>query len=146
MLRNFNQAFNGKRLMFRWATGVLGGLVPASGDTGAAWMYPSLRFPEAYSREYRYWIAAHTFPAGTLPPDDTGALTLTSPAAGVYAAVVLLYEFDVYAKAFAVTLTVGDGPTFGASQGSVALQAPEAATYALTSPAPHLGEPFTPNA
>lgn len=145
MLRNWNQSYAGKRSVYRWATGVLGSAIPTSGDTGAAWMSASLQPPASDTREYRYWIVAHTFPAGAMPPADDGSRTLAGLADGIYAAVCLLYEFDVYAKAFAVTVTVGTPPEAGASQGTVQvaeIMQPVPVVDGITPP--HLGEPFTP--
>lgn len=140
MLRNLNATYpGGMRRLGLCATGVLGSTIPSSGSSGPAWMYPSLQFPAASTREYAYWINAHTFPANTMPLDDTSAGTIAGLANGVYAAVVSLEEWGVYLGAFPVIVTVGGGVTHTVQGPAVMYQAPEVTTDVLTPPANTIG-------
>jgi hypothetical protein len=141
MLRNLNLQYpGGERRIGLCATGVLGNTVPASGPSGPAWLYPSLRFPAANTREYAYWIEAHNFPGG-LPLSDTGSGTFTGLADGVYAAAVTLEENGVYAGAFPVVVTVGAGVAYSVPNAAVLIDAPEPVTDVLQPAPPLLGGP-----
>lgn len=140
MLRNLNQTYaGGERRLGLCTTGVLGSAIPSSGTSGPAWMYPSMRPPATNTREYSYWIEAHTFPGG-LPPGDDSAGAITGLPDGVYAAAVALYEWDVYVGAFPVLVTVGAGATFAQPQGvAVVYDATEPPTAVLQAPPPAIG-------
>jgi hypothetical protein len=141
MLRNLNQQYpGGERRLGLCTTGVLGSTIPGAGAGGPAWMYPSLRFPASNTREYAYWIEAHTFPSG-LPLDDTSSGSFVGLADGVYAAAVALEEDGVYVGAFPVIVTVGGGLPFSAPGAvMVLLQGPEQQTQQLRANPPILGD------
>ena len=120
------------------ATGVLGSTIPGSGSAGPAWLYPSLLFPAANSREYAYWIESHTVPSG-LPPDDTSAVTLTGLADGIYAAAVAVEEWGVYVGAFPVLIEVGTVPGATAAGTSTVIDAPDAQMDIFSPQLPYLG-------
>lgn len=141
MLRNLNQQYpGGERRLGLCTAGVLGSTIPSGGAAGPAWMYPSLRFPASNTREYAYWIEAHTFPSG-LPLDDTSSGSIVGLPDGVFAAAVALEEDGVYVGAFPVIVTVGAGLPFS-SPGAVLvlLQAPEPQTQLLLANPPILGD------
>lgn len=139
MLRQLNQAYpGGKRRLGLTTTGVLGSTIPASGAAGAAWMYPSLRFPDASAREYAYWVESHTIPAG-MPPDDTGSGTITGLADGIYAAAVALEEWGVYVGAFPVLIEVGTVPGATATGPLSVLDVPDPVVGVIVPQLPYLG-------
>lgn len=139
MLRQLNQAYpGGKRRLGLCSTGVLGSTIPSTGTSGPAWIYPSLQFPAANTREYAYWIESHTVPAG-LPPDDTSAVTLTGLADGIYAAAVAIEEWGVYVGAFPVLIEVGTVPVPTAAGASTVIDVPDAQTEILAPQLPYLG-------
>ncbi len=139
MLRNLNQAYpGGKRRLGLCTTGVLGSTIPSTGGSGPAWIYPSLQFPGASSREYAYWIESHTVPSG-LPPDDTSTVTLTGLADGIYAAAVAIEEWGVYVGAFPVLIEVGTVPTPTATGPATVIDLPDAQVDVITPQLPYLG-------
>lgn len=139
MLRQLNQAYpGGKRRLGLCATGVLGSTIPSTGTTGPAWIYLSLQFPAASSREYAYWIESHTVPSG-LPPDDTSAVTLTGLADGIYAAAVALEEWGVYVGAFPVLIKVGTVPGATATGTSTIIDLLDVLPDVISLQIPYLG-------
>ncbi len=109
MDRNCNTTRGGLQVMYRPATGVLGSLIPASGDTFASIMYPQLVLPADANDEFSYWVEDFsTIPAGFFPLADDGSGTRGPYPDGVYGpASVALYRWDVRQYAFSFTLTVG---------------------------------------
>lgn len=110
MLRDMNQTYpGGMRRMGLATNGVRGDLVPAAGDSSAAWMYGSLTLPADAAKEYAYWILSHNFPFG-LPLDDYSAGTIAGLPDGTYTATLFLEEQGVrLAPDFTATVVVGGG-------------------------------------
>lgn len=139
MLRQLNQSYpGGKRRLGLCTTGVLGSTIPSTGTSGPAWIYPSLQFPAANTREYAYWVESHTIPSD-MPPDDTSAGTFAGLAGGVYAAAVAIEEWGVYVGAFPVLIEVGAVPGATAPGASSVIDVPDAQTEILTPQLPYLG-------
>lgn len=138
MDRNCNTTRGGLQVMYRPATGVLGSLIPASGDTFASIMFPQLVLPADASDEFSYWVEDFsTIPAGFFPLADDGSGTRGPYADGVYGpASVALYRWDVRQYAFPFTLTVGAAPdtTQPSLSGSIVISGLSTTGFTATCP------------
>jgi len=108
MLRNRNQSFSGKRVLGTPKTGVLGRLIPSTGDSGPGFAYPSLSLPADNNTEISGWITE--FPVGgTLIAYEDTSFTFSGPDG--------YYTFNVQIKAngasvgppITISLLVGAG-------------------------------------
>lgn len=107
MLRNMNQVSAGKRICGTPKTGVLGSLIPALGDAGAAYAYKSLSLPADNTSEIRGRIV--TFPStGTLFADEDTSFTFSGAPDGQYSFQFQLSVFSVdIGPVVTVPLSVG---------------------------------------
>jgi hypothetical protein len=106
MLRNLNTSTGGKRILGTPKTGVLGSLIPSTGDNGAGYCYNDLVFPTDNAKEIRGQIL--TWPsAGTLTAYEDTSFEFSAPD-GVYYFTYQLYVDGVSVGSPAtVTLVVG---------------------------------------
>lgn len=114
--RNLNYSVGGKRILGTPKTGVLGSLIPSSGDNGAGYAYNDLSLPADAGKEIRGRIT--TWPAsGTLYAYEDTSFTFTAPD-GTYSFQYQLYV-DGVATGSPVTVTLQVGPVTHAATGSL---------------------------
>jgi len=115
MLRNLNQSASGNRICGTPKTGVLGALIPATGDHGAGYAYNDISAAD-YTKEVRGKIV--TWPVtGTLTAYEDTSFEFTAPD-GTYS-----FEYQLYVDGVAtgppVTVTLQVGPVTHTSTGAL---------------------------
>lgn len=107
-LRNLNYSTGGKRILGTPKTGVLGMLIPPTGDSGPAFAYPSLSLPADNYTEISGWITEWPL-GGTLTAYEDTSFTFSGPDG--------YYSFKVQIKAngvdvgspVTISLLIGSG-------------------------------------
>ena len=107
MLRNLNRSSAGKRICGTPKVGVIGSLIPSSGDSGPGYTYNDLSFPADANKEICGQITAWPS-AGTLFAHEDTSFEFTDAPNGTYT-----FQYQLYVDGVAtgspttVTLTVG---------------------------------------
>jgi hypothetical protein len=120
MLRNLNRTFDRGRVCGTPKSGVIGSLIPSTGDSGPGYTYNDLSIPDDNLKEICGYIT--TWPSdGVLYANEDTSFTFTNAPDGVYTFQYQLYVDGVATGSPAtVTLQVGDGTTtVNASVGNV---------------------------
>lgn len=105
MLRNLNRTLSRGRICGTNKSGVLGALIPSTGTSGPAYLYPSLNLPDDSDNEYQGYITS--LPAGVTFFANEDTSFTASANDGVYAIPWDLYENGVYLGSTSLTLQIG---------------------------------------
>lgn len=122
MLRNLNQSSGGQRVCGTPKSGVLGSLIPSTGDNGAGYTYNDLSLPADNTKEICGRITSWPS-AGTLTAYEDTSFEFSGAPDGVYS-----FQYQLYVDGVAV----GPPASVGLTVGYIAASATFAVTTADT--------------
>lgn len=130
--RNLNYSVGGKRILGTPKTGVLGSLIPSTGDSGAGFLYNDLSLPADDSKEIRGEII--DWPSsGVLVAYEDSSFSFTGAPDDTYSFTYQLYVDGVLTGSV-VTVTLQVGPVTHSATGAIVASSATVTGVAVRTP------------